>query len=234
MSKLSTVLNEYQNNDMKGFLRFLFLKEREKRTRFLDRILSWYHKQLFIAQCTKVGEGLKFIGRTPISVIVGDNGSLIVGKDVTIKSTCRLSVTTHITQDAKLEIGDRVRMGSYSSIRVADRIKIGDDCMIAPYVRIFDYNAHPINPVDPVDTSKKRNIMETPRSEVRPIKIEENVWIGEHAFILAGVTIGANSIIGANSVVIKSVPSNVIAFGNPARVIGWLNKGEIGSKKQEY
>jgi acetyltransferase-like isoleucine patch superfamily enzyme len=49
--------------------------------------------------------------------------------------------------------------------------------------------------------------------------IEDNVWIGESVVILPGVTIGKNSIIGANAVVTKSIPENSIAGGNPARII---------------
>ena len=55
---------------------------------------------------------------------------------------------------------------------------------------------------------------------VGPIVIGDNVWIGMHAVILPGVRIGSNVIIGANSVVNNDVPDNVIAVGNPCRVIG--------------
>ena len=229
VSKFLTITKAYRNNDMKGFLRFLLLKERKKRIHYLDRILSWYYKQLFIAQCTSVGEGLKFIGRAPISVILSENGKVVIGKDVTVKSTCRFSVVTHINDTAKIVIGDRVRFGSYSSIRAAKSVTIGDDCMIAPCVRIFDYNSHPVAPFDPADPNRRRNVLETPRNEVRAVEIEENVWVGEHSFIQAGVTIGKNSIVGANSVVTKKMPANVIALGNPARVIMWLRSEKLNN-----
>jgi len=59
-----------------------------------------------------------------------------------------------------------------------------------------------------------------PRSGIpKPILIEENVWLGEGVKVLKGVTIGKNSVIGAGSVVTKSIPSNVIAAGNPCKVI---------------
>jgi maltose O-acetyltransferase len=53
----------------------------------------------------------------------------------------------------------------------------------------------------------------------RPITIGNNVWIGGGAIILPGVTVGENSVIGAGAVVTKDVPANVVAVGNPARVI---------------
>ena len=60
-----------------------------------------------------------------------------------------------------------------------------------------------------------------------PIVIEDNVWIGANATILKGVTIGRNSLIGAGSVVVKSIPENVIAAGNPCRVIKSLDNETI-------
>ena len=52
-----------------------------------------------------------------------------------------------------------------------------------------------------------------------PIVIEDDVWVGAHSIILKGVTIGARSIIGAGSVVTKSIPADCVAAGNPCRVI---------------
>ena len=57
------------------------------------------------------------------------------------------------------------------------------------------------------------------RTVARPVKIEDGVWIGGGAILLPGVTIGRNSVIGAGSVVTRSIPENVVAVGNPCRVI---------------
>jgi acetyltransferase-like isoleucine patch superfamily enzyme len=229
MSKISTIVNAYRENNITTFLRFLLLKEREKRLSFLDRLRAWYHKQLLLAECTRVGSGLEIVSNKPMS-FVGPGGELILGENVILNSACRLVVTTHINKRAKLVIGDRVRIGRYTSIRAAHSITIRNDCLIAAHVRIYDYNGHTIQPFDHGDPSKKRNNMEVPHNEVRPIIIEENVWIAENAFIQAGVRIGANSIIAANSVVTKNIPPNVIAFGMPARPIFWLDKSR-GEKK---
>lgn len=229
MSKIRTIIQEYRDNDIKGFLRVLLLKEREKRSLLLNSIRAWYYRQILVAQCTDIGENPRIVADKPVTS-VGSSGSLILGRDVAINSTARLLVTTHINQNAKLVIGDRVRIGRYTSIRAAHSVTIGNDCLIAGHVRIYDYNGHPIQPFDPGNPSKKRNSMEAPHNEVRPVIIEENVWIAENAFIQAGVRIGANSIIAANSVVTKNIPTNVIAFGMPARAISWLDKRQ-GEKK---
>jgi carbonic anhydrase/acetyltransferase-like protein (isoleucine patch superfamily) len=59
-----------------------------------------------------------------------------------------------------------------------------------------------------------------------PVKIEENVWIGDGAIVCKGVSIGANSIVGAGAVVINTVPPNVVVAGNPARVVKPLDPDE--------
>ena len=63
-----------------------------------------------------------------------------------------------------------------------------------------------------------------------PVEIKDNVWIGGGCILLAGVTIGENSVIGAGSVVTRSIPANCVAVGNPCKVIRSFN-GEV---TQEY
>ena len=88
------------------------------------------------------------------------------------------------------------------------RVTIGDDCFIGPNVGIYTA-CHSTDPVE-------RN---TRQEWALPVTIGDNVWIGGSVTILAGVTIGDNVTIGAGSVVTRDIPSNVIAVGNPCRVI---------------
>ena len=74
--------------------------------------------------------------------------------------------------------------------------------------------------IHPTDPDARATDME--RAE--PIIIGNNVWLGGHVTVLPGVRIGDNTIVGAGSVVTKSLPANVIAVGNPARVIKKLDK----------
>jgi maltose O-acetyltransferase len=87
-------------------------------------------------------------------------------------------------------------------------IRIGDDVQIAPGVHIYTAT-HPIDP------EERKSGLES----ALPVVIEQGVWLGGGAIICPGVTIGANSVIGAGSVVTKSIPANVVAAGNPCRVI---------------
>ncbi|REE97326.1 sugar O-acetyltransferase [Thermomonospora umbrina] len=87
-------------------------------------------------------------------------------------------------------------------------ITIGDDVQIGPNVQL-------LTPTHPLDPEQRRAKLEA----AEPIVVEDNVWLGGGAIVLAGVTIGVNSVIGAGAVVTKDVPPNVVAVGNPARVI---------------
>lgn len=87
-------------------------------------------------------------------------------------------------------------------------ITIGDDCQIGPNVQL-------LTPTHPVDPEPRRDKLEA----AKPITIGNNVWLGGGAIVLAGVTIGDNSVIGAGAVVTRDIPANVIAVGNPARVV---------------
>lgn len=92
-------------------------------------------------------------------------------------------------------------------------VKIGDDCFIGPNVSIYTA-CHNTNPVE-------RN---SRREWAEPVTIGNNVWIGGDVTILPGVTIGDNVTIGAGSVVSRDVPSNVVAAGNPCRVLKVIDK----------
>jgi acetyltransferase-like isoleucine patch superfamily enzyme len=185
--------------------------EREERIALISAMKAWYRKQIFLSQCTEVGEGLK-VGPDPIRVFRSVTGKLIVGKDVILYTPCEFVVTTHIFPESTIEVGDRTRIGANSSLRAAKCVKIGKGCLIAPWVRIFDYNGHPLHP------GGGRIGAPTPPDEVAPVIVGDNVWIGENAFIQRGVTIGNDSVVAANSVVARDVPEGTVVMGIPARV----------------
>lgn len=91
-------------------------------------------------------------------------------------------------------------------------IYVGDFCMFGPNV-VVATAGHPILP----------ELREKAYQYNAPVHIGKNVWIGAGALIMPGITIGDNSVIGAGSVVTKDVPANVIAVGNPAKVLRSIN-----------
>lgn len=97
-------------------------------------------------------------------------------------------------------------------------IYVGNDVLFAPNV-ILSTAGHPINP----------ELRKNDYQFNAPIRIGNNVWLGAGVIVMPGVTIGDNSVIGAGSVVTKDIPSNVVAFGTPCKVIR-----EIGEKDREF
>ncbi|MBB4766906.1 sugar O-acetyltransferase [Amorphoplanes digitatis] len=87
-------------------------------------------------------------------------------------------------------------------------VTIGDDVNIGPNVQL-------LTPTHPVEAGPRRDKWEA----ALPITIGDNVWLGGGVIVLPGVTIGENTVVGAGSVVTRDLPANVVAVGNPARVV---------------
>lgn len=140
-------------------------------------------------------------------VSIGDNITLLGCAD---KRT-RLTVWSDTTDIQGITIGDHVLISPGVRISAANAISIADSCMLASHVYITDSDWHGI-----YDRS-------LPPTEKSAVVLEENVWVGDSSIICKGVTIGKNSIIGAGSVVTSDVPANVVAAGNPAKIIKSLS-----------
>lgn len=142
-------------------------------------------------------------------VHIGDNFYFSSG-DAVNPIGSNLQGAIYVENGASLAIGNDVGMSS-TRMWIHDSIKIGNHVKIGGCVLMTDTDAHPI------DFMARRSSNEGTKSA--PIVIEDDVWIGAHCVILKGVTIGARSIIGAGSVVTKSIPADCVAVGNPCRVI---------------
>ena len=104
--------------------------------------------------------------------------------------------------------------GNFNLTLVDDgEIYIGDNCMFGPNVTIATAG-HPVEP-----GLRSRGMQFN-----LPVRIGKNVWVGGGAVLLPGVTIGDNTVIGAGSVVTKDIPANVVAVGNPCRVLREINE----------
>ncbi len=113
-----------------------------------------------------------------------------------------------------VDYGDQISIGARTFVNYnlvaldAAPIVIGADCQIGPNVQL-------LTPTHPIDPQPRRDKLEA----ARPIRIEDNVWLGGGVIVCPGVTIGADSVIGAGSVVTRDIPAGVVAVGNPARVV---------------
>lgn len=143
-----------------------------------------------------------------------------VGKGFTTGFGCRLEAYPERNQKT-LFIGDNFQMNDYVHISAMESIKIGDNVLLASKIFISDLS-HGSYGGDQND-SHPNSIPKDRKLFAKPIIIEDNVWLGESVSVLPGVTIGKGTIVGANSVVSKSLPPNVVAVGSPAKPIKNFN-----------
>lgn len=152
-----------------------------------------------------------------------DGGTIRLGRDVTINSSFRSNpVGGHRTcllikgPDALIEIGDRAGMSNVI-IGAYEHVRIGADVNLGGGVKIFDNDFHSL-------------IWEERKADVnlrsRPVIIEDRCFIGADAIVMKGVTIGAESVIGAGAVVTRDVPPGEIWAGNPAKFVKKLPTSE--------
>lgn len=181
-----------------------------------------------------VGGGLCLRGAPIVDISPGS--TLRIGNRVVL---CSRSLSTALgvnhrvvirtlREHAELVIGDDLGM-SGGSICAATSVVIGKGCLLGANVLISDTDFHPI-------VALTRRYASLPPSSIDDgVRIGDNVFIGANATILKGVCIGSNSVIGAGSVVTRSVPSGVIAAGNPCRVIrkiaGDLESAPVGERQ---
>lgn len=154
-------------------------------------------------------KGVKF-GKNPYiqgNPIITNKGTFKIGDRF---SMANIQFKTELTcsEGAELIMGNDVFVNQGSNIYAAESVNIGNNVLIADSVIMHDTNFHLIDADGVI---------------VKPIEIGNNVWIGNRSIILPGVTIGKNSVIGAGSVVTKSIPSDYLAAGNPAELKKKLN-----------
>ncbi|MEH6549093.1 MAG: acyltransferase [Pseudomonadales bacterium] len=138
-----------------------------------------------------------------------------IGKCATIigepHAPVKIGVWGRQPDQGKISIGDHVMISPGCRLSASDEISIGHSVMMANGVYITDSDWHTI-----YDRTVRSD-------EVYPVRIADNVWLGDHSTVLKGVSIGENSVVAANSVVSKDVPPNVVVAGNPARVVKELD-----------
>lgn len=140
-----------------------------------------------------------------------------LGHNLTTGFGCRIEVHPVDKKKGKcLIFGQNVQLNDYVHIAAGENVTIGNDVLIASRVYISDLN-HGSYSGD-IQDSPLTKPNDRPLS-TKPVYIKDNVWIGESVCILPGVTIGRGCIIGAMSVVTKSIPDYCIAVGVPAKVV---------------
>lgn len=178
--------------------------------RFLSHFIleKLFYVPVFKARCERCGRGLSLPNGIPwieghLKIRIGDN--VMIDKNT--------FTSGHVHEEPCLTIGNETTLGYGVSISVGQSVQIGNHCMIAAGCFIGDNDGHPI---DPYRRLHKEPVTD---DEIKPVVIEDNVWIGTNSIILKGVTIGTGSVVAANSLVTRSVPDYSIVMGVPAKVI---------------
>ena len=153
------------------------------------------------------------------------NSEDIEGKDKILKQLLGgRGKNLWITPPFYVDYGNNIYFGNNCEVNMNciflddNKIIIGDNALIAPNVQIYTA-FHPTNATERFGMQKSDGTFEFCRTQTAPVIIGNNVWIGGGTIILPGVTIGDNVVIGAGSVVTKNIPDNVIAVGNPCKIM---------------
>jgi acetyltransferase-like isoleucine patch superfamily enzyme len=149
-------------------------------------------------------DGPLFLGRR-LELQIAPRGRVEFGRFVWIGDGTKIRC-----HEGVVEIGAKTVMGQECTISAYQRVRIGEQCVIADRAMFIDFD-HGVVEVE-------RSIREQGIYK-RDVEVGSNVWVGYGACVLRGVRIGDNSIVGTNSVVTRDVPANAVVAGIPARVI---------------
>jgi len=176
------------------------------------RYRDWYVDYFLRPECASLGHWSTFMNPRYV-IISGPN--IHIGECFTAVAEpmhrVEIGVWGREAGQGGIRIGRAVLMSPGARLSASDHIDIGDGAMLANGVYITDSDWH---------TVYDRTVR---ASEPTPVSIGRNVWLGDHATVLKGVSVGENSVVAARAVVTRDVPANVIVAGNPARVVKELD-----------
>lgn len=181
-----------------------------------------YTRWRIVPQFDSCGSGLEIIGPQRLE-LYGPN--IHLGNNVHIQ-TSRGNMSRLCTwQNGKggfgtIKVGDNALLTPGLQIVSASEVSIGANVMIASRTYITDADWHDVY-----------DRLASP-GPTAPVVLHDNVWLGEGVKVCKGVTIGANSVIGAGSVVTQDIPANVIAAGNPAKPVRTLDEARPLTKRE--
>ena len=205
---------------MKDLSGYIFSKLRSLIFSFLTVITTLYCRFIFSLKGVNYGKNIKFFGFSRVSraykssIVIGDNCNFRSGYFFNRMGINKKCYIVTLKKGAEIKVigvgggGGNDAGLSGAVVTCAGKVTIGNNVLLGAESFITDYDWHGITP----DSRRK------PPSP-KEVVIGDNVWLGYKAIVLKGVTIGKNSVIGANSVVTKDIPENVIAAGNPCKVV---------------
>lgn len=185
--------------------------------RFLNRIKFFLFVTLRIWKYKLLSDCRRVRGKPNLflPLLLKGRGTISFGKNVQIGVIASPNFYSHYNYlearnvESEISIGNNVAINNAFSVVAFSKITIKDNVLIGVNCSIIDNDGHNLA----IDERRSEEVNST------AIFISENVFLGDNVTILKGVSIGKNSVIGNGSVVTKSIPENVVAAGNPAKVI---------------
>jgi len=173
---------------------------------------GWWYKSKSVLRfyIARIYHGKSF--QCPEMSMIGKNSGIHILEGGKINCQGRIIVDDHVMLYSKglLKVGNRFCINRYSRIVAHQKIEIGNHVTIGQMVGILDHDHN---------YKMDGQVLKLDGYTEAPIKIGNNIWIGDKCTILKGVTIGDNVIIGANTLVNKDVPSGVIIGGSPFKIL---------------
>lgn len=179
----------------------------------VDFIVRGGRKLRTVYYCSLLHSAGKRVSFSSVQYIVG-GANIEIGNDCCFGSDLYLTAWNVGNQTSKIKIGNHCSFGSWNHVSASNLITIGNGVLTGKWVTIVD-NSHGSTSFNDLQIRPWLR----PIISKGPIIIGNNVWIGDKATILPGVTIGDGCVIAANAVVTKDVPSNCVVGGNPAKII---------------
>jgi acetyltransferase-like isoleucine patch superfamily enzyme len=149
-------------------------------------------------------DGFVFFGRR-LELQIGRHGQIRFGRFVWVGDGTKIRC-----HEGVVEIGAKTVFGQECTVSAYQRVRIGEQCVIADRAMFIDFDHGVVEVERPI---RQQGIYK------RDVEVGSNVWIGYGACVLRGVRVGDNSVIGTNAVVTKDVPANAVVAGVPARVV---------------
>ncbi len=173
--------------------------------RYAVLLLRYLRRRFFTAAGYRwTTDGPLFLG-PGLQIQIGRRGEIRFGRFVWVGHGTKIRC-----HEGLIEIGEKTVLGQECTISAYQRVRIGEQCVIADRAMFIDFD-HSIAEVD--QPIRIQGIYK------RDVEVGSNVWIGYNACILRGVRVGDNAVVGANAVVTRDVPTNAVVGGVPAEVI---------------
>jgi acetyltransferase-like isoleucine patch superfamily enzyme len=165
---------------------------------------------LYKGLCKKTGKNFK--AGTFLPYVIG-KGNIYIGDYIRIFGKVNFIFGSIKKELPEIYIGNRSSMGHDVTFDIAGKLEIGEHCLIASRVTFQDCKGHSIQ-------AEERNQRIPPtEKDVRPIRIGNNVWIGDGAYIMPGTVIGDNCVVSAKTVVSRNIPPNHLIYESPFKTI---------------